>query len=377
MSEWADAVASHGVAAVALACGLQAKHDRSFAPCPACGAEERGKGDKRGMIGTRRDDRGWACHRCGVKGDPVSLLALVVTGSVSPTDWADVRERAQQLGLYSGGTPVTGAPLSVPRETFQPEPPKRVDPGEVLDLWNRCIPVRDDTRVASWLTSRALDHDRISVGALARALPANGSLPSWARCRGGSWRDQGYLLVVPMNDESGKLAGLRARRVVKADDDLPKGAAMAGAACAGLIMARKGAKGVRQFWVVEGETDFLRVSTLDQFWDKPTSPWVVGVVSGSWTQALGDGIPNRSTIVLATDPDPAGDKYASVIATTLAARERSGLVRVLRRRGLWWPDGRPIQGAGASPAHASTSAGAETSGTPGQPVLADPVEFVE
>lgn len=376
MSEWADAVASNGVGVVARALGLEARHSRSWSPCPSCGATERGKGDKRGPIGTRADDRGWQCHRCGLKGDPVGLVAVVVTGDTSPTDWADVRERAEALGLYRGD-PVTGAPLHVPRETRPPEPPKRVDPGEVAELWDRCRPVRDDPKVAAWLTSRALDHDRIAIRSLARALPVNGTLPPWARCRGGTWRELGYLLVVPMNGEDGKLAGLRARRVVAADDDLPKGAAMAGAACAGLVMAKRGAKGVKQFWIVEGETDFLRVATIDAWWDKPTAPWVIGIVSGSWTPALGAGLPNKATVVIATDPDAAGDKYAAAIAATLADRERTGLLRVMRKRGLWWPAGRPIGGPGDAPANATAGAGVATAAPAAQPVLADPGEFVE
>jgi len=50
-------------------------------------------------------------------------------------------------------------------------------------------------------------------------------------------------------------------------------------------------------------------------------------VSGSWSAAIAARIPNGSHVVIATDNDAAGDKYAEIIAASL-----SGRVYLERRR---------------------------------------------
>ena len=83
--------------------GLQPGRLQSFGPCPACSQAHRGREDRRGACGMAGDKRGWNCHRCGVKGDALDLLAWtqcrVGSASLTPPQWGDLREWCEQQGL--------------------------------------------------------------------------------------------------------------------------------------------------------------------------------------------------------------------------------------------------------------------------------------
>src|SRR5689334_6155599 len=83
-------VRSVGVLAVARAFNVDV-NGRSFA-CPACGAEKRhpSRGDHRGAVGARPDDKGWRCHQCDAHGDAVTLAAWLATGKADLTGEAGV-----------------------------------------------------------------------------------------------------------------------------------------------------------------------------------------------------------------------------------------------------------------------------------------------
>jgi hypothetical protein len=70
--------------------------------------------------------------------------------------------------------------------------------------------------------------------------------------------------------------------------------------------------------IVEGETDFLCAATEEI----PDGSFraVFGIFSGSWTAAHAVVIPDDATVIIATDPDAQGDKYAEQITRTLGGR---------------------------------------------------------
>jgi hypothetical protein len=82
-------------------------------------------------------------------------------------------------------------------------------------------------------------------------------------------------------------------------------------------------------WVAEGLPDFLTLATNWSDGDAG-APAVLGVVSGSWTETLAARVPDGCEVVIATDPDSAGEKYADRIVATFAERMRTGRLRVGR-----------------------------------------------
>jgi hypothetical protein len=75
--------------------------------------------------------------------------------------------------------------------------------------------------------------------------------------------------------------------------------------------------------VAEGETDYLRWATYRG--DATDSdPWIfVGIVGGSWTQAVADRLPAGAEVGIATDTDAAGQRYATQIKKTLGSRTKT------------------------------------------------------
>lgn len=340
--DWFDEVKGRGVAAVAEAFGLELGPNRSI-PCPACGADRRGRSDRRFPAGLRRDEQGWRCHRCNASGDAITLAAWLVTGSANPGDrWADVRRACAERGLCTrdprdGGHPVPLRPLPPPRP---PAPPKRPPAAEVAALWDACLPVTEDPEVAAWIASRGLDPGDVEDRDLARALPEGYPCPPWAGARGASWAESGHRLIVPMRAPGGAMESLHARRVRGGEG--PKGLSPAGASVGGLVMADplgirmlsrdpEGAAMVRRVGLVvaEGVPDFLTWGTR---WSdaREDAPAVVGVISGSWSEALARLVPDGAKVAIRTDPDEAGQRYEAEIAATLLGRCH---VRRRRREG--------------------------------------------
>jgi len=118
---------------------------------------------------------------------------------------------------------------------------------------------------------------------------------------------------------------------IEGDEDSPKRLPPAGHRAAGLVLADPLARLVlageaRASWpakpriiVCEGEPDFLtwasRFSDADE-----AAPAVLGVLSGAWTLDHAAKIPDGGHVLIDTDHDQAGDKYAAAVASSLEAR---------------------------------------------------------
>ena len=74
----------------------------------------------------------------------------------------------------------------------------------------------------------------------------------------------------------------------------------------------------RVAWIAEGVPDFLTGAT--RFPDEATAPAVLGVAEGFWTPELAARVPRGARVVVVSDHDPNGDRYAERIAATLAGR---------------------------------------------------------
>jgi 5S rRNA maturation endonuclease (ribonuclease M5) len=352
MTDWIAEARRIGVAEVALALGLR-EYRRTIGPCPACGVGQRGQRDPRLPAGMRGDGLGWACHRCKVTGDALDLVAWQLHGSkLKELDAERIKEVARWYAdqgwvEVKGYTPrhprkrpleARPVPLLPSPSTPPPRPPK----AQVEALWASCVPVCDDPEVAAWLESGGFDPTRIEDHDLARALPQSAKLPDWARIRGKKWT-YGWRCLLPAWGASGELESLRARwcRPKEELDGLPKNAAAAAGpgSASGLVVAeglglqllQRGAVPEwwswaedyepLKVWIVEGETDFLSLATKVWSEASDTAPAILGIWAGAWTDELSARIPlDVGQIVIATDVDEAGEKYAKRIADSLVAR---------------------------------------------------------
>ncbi len=317
-ADWFAEVRAWGVSAVATRLGLALPRPRSVAPCPSCGAEQRGAGDRRGPIGVRRDDAGWECHRCKAEGDGLTLAAWVVCGKPRPSaeGWRAVRERL--LGA---------SPLPPPRaRPAAPPPPQRPPSEEVLPFWGRCLSVMEDTHVAVQLAARSLAPELIAGRDLARALPPRGRLPRWAFGGGASWRAR-HRVIVPLFGPSGALESLHARDLA-VDARRPKGLSPGGLEVRGLVFADangrallRGASAAEATVILaEGVPDFLTWATRSH--ETGGAPAVLGILPGSWTDEVAARIPDGARVLVRTHDDAAGEGYADKIVATLVGRCR-------------------------------------------------------
>jgi len=346
-AEWVDRMRSATVLEVARELGLPIAPARGASGgalyhCPACDAERRHakSRDKRGAVGVRRDGFGWRCFQCDASGDALDLVALALEGRRLPdlhdTGKATVREWCVRwLGLEAG-TPSSPRPRPLARPAPVVEPAPTYPPAAEVDaLWAACVAVTDDAEVAAWLAEqRKIAPADVAADDLARVLPRDARVPSWASIGGRPWSTTGHRLVVPMVDAGGEMRSLLARRVPNPTaEGERKSIAPKGYGRAGLVMANKAARfllcsdlpelrGLRVV-VAEGETDWLA-------WATTNALSVLGMVSGSWSADIAARIPNGATVVIATDADAEGDKYAAKITNTLAERARAGSVRLER-----------------------------------------------
>jgi hypothetical protein len=327
------------VLAVATALGLKTAPARgasggSIYGCPACGVERRhaGRRDRRGALGVRRDGTGFRCMDCDLSGDSIDLVALVLRGKrfreLGPTARDEVR---QWCGKFAG---VELQPVNEPAPPPAPYPAE----AEVRCVWESCVPTDTDRAVSEYLTGRKVWPTLVTCFDLARALPEDSAMPAWASRwdmdlgRAASWIESGHRLIVPLFDERGLMRSVLARNIDGTAQS--KSLAPSGFGRAGLLMADAFgrwllATGQRPEWwhagrelrlvVAEGETDYLAWAT--QWSDAAEfAPATLAVVSGSWCANVAARVPDGTTVVIATDNDKAGDRYASAIVDTFAGR---------------------------------------------------------
>jgi hypothetical protein len=228
-----------------------------------------------------------------------------------------------------------------PASSVAPPPPAEPvnypPEAEVRTFYDRCVAVDCDPGVSAYLKGRNLKPGLVADFELARALPADmAELPWWASKRDEvterrvPWTASGHRLIVPLYDERGLMRSVLARAIVPT---AIKSYAPAGFTRSRLVMACPFgrwllATGVLPEWwrneqqalrivIAEGEVDFLTCAT--QWSDAAEhAPATLGIVSGSWCDAIAARVPPEVTVVIATDHDDAGEKYAAAIARSLA-----------------------------------------------------------
>lgn len=283
----------------------------------------------------------WFCHsKCGRGGGP---LAFRNDGETPTGDTFKrvVEELAEELGVlrrHDEVSQIIRKPMSLDQArakraaSYHPEE-------QIRAFWQSCIPVTDDDEVCRELSWWSVSSHDVADRDVARALPRDARVPWWATRTGTSWTE-GYRIIVPAFDAHGVMRSFNARPV---HPNLPKGAAPAGCSRSGLVMADALARellrqGTRPEWlgnelleliVTEGEKDFL-VACTEWSGDDDCSPAVMGITGGSWTQNIADRVPDGTRVLIATDLDDVGNKYAREIYATFVQRDRVGTIEVIR-----------------------------------------------
>lgn len=264
------------------------------------------------------------CFGCGQGGDVLHLVAAA-RGLDTDRDFKRVLHEAAELA----GAPLDDSGPRRPARVSAAPPSCRPPAAEVAELWASCRAVYDDLDLRRALLDRAIDPGHVTDRDLARALPSSGRLPTWARLGRRSWTDLGNRLILPMHDADGQIVTLHARRIGGPSQETPKGLSPAGFSIAGTVFAdplgRLLLRGERVPWwthpsviISEGGPDFLSVST--HYGDDEQAPAVLGVISGSFSAAIGACIPSGAVVTIRTHHDAAGDHYAEQIIGVLGGR---------------------------------------------------------
>ena len=276
------------------------------------------------------------CFACDATGDALALVAVARGLDVRRDFRAVLAEAPELAGVHlEEHNQGEAGERREPRPVPPPPPPRPYPPAhELAKLLAACGPCSRDLEVSAWLTGRGLDASAVDRYGLALALPRDARAPSWARFKGDRreaaepWASTGHRLVVPMVDHAGEVRSVRARAVVASDD--PKTLPPAGFRASGLVAACPLARFVfqagawpggvdRRIVVAEGEPDFLSWATRGE---GARTFATVGITSGSWSPDLADRVPDGSDVLVRTDDDDAGDRYAEEVARSLASRCR-------------------------------------------------------
>ena len=305
--------------------------------CPSCGALTRHpkRKDKRGAINIFEDGRLWSCKEdCGAGGDVINLVSYSLTSKpfrdVDTNGKEQVKEWfVEHWPFIADRTPTR----STPRE---PTPPRYPPAQELKALWGSSSAVIEDKEARAWLWQRlvptqgdmeardALHNQVLEVIAsqdLARAIHLNADRPSWLQ-------HTTNRLMFPLCNGMGQFRSCKVRPL---PGPKGKGFSPRGFDATGLVFANITAREMLETgrvpnrWpknepfrliVCEGEVDWMTWCVHDELVAgdarETPAPAIIGIFSGSWTDALAGRIPNKTLVIIRNDRDEkgTGEKYA-------------------------------------------------------------------
>lgn len=313
---------------VAKALGLKVHEDAGSYVLVLCPVHAERSGSC--SIHKREGGLGVKCWGCKWTGDVLTLVAAVEGTTTFPETLARAAELA---GMQDAADAIRGGKPAPERKTrpvmAEPEPERDYPlPVEVSRFWATCRPVTEDTQVSELLESRGISPDRVASQDVARALHADthpSDVPAWARFRGRAatsqpWTRTGHRLILPTYDADGGARSVRAW-LTTGESGKPKRVPPAGHRASGLVVANR--QGVEMLCgdgrpsrvvIVEGEPDFLARSVLSP------GDAVLGVMSGSWSEAFAARIPYGSEVIIRTHLDDAGERYAGEVFDSVCQR---------------------------------------------------------
>lgn len=269
--------------------------------------------------------------------------ALDEAGSAAGLDRSEIRATVRsgfKAGRANPREGVDGDAGPIRMEVRAPPPPRYPPTEEIRHLWDfslRLEQLDSQDPIRAYLRERALEVQILHAMDLVRVLPDDA--PEFA------WRPRPpnlYPMVIPVWDATGSLRSLRFRAVGDpgAHPDgrqRPKACPPWGFEQRGLVMADGMAHALlsgaqrhgEASWdgrvvVCEGEPDWwswaANENRLLQARTTGKTYAVFGIVAGSWSTEIANRIPDQSTVIVRTDQNPAGDRYAQSIYDTLSKR---------------------------------------------------------
>jgi len=263
------------------------------------------------------------CFSCEFTADALGLIEIALNVPFVEA----INEACDMVGRPRPGEPEARSWTPPPVDTRAPRPePQYPWSSDLARFWGSLAPVAGHALADTMLRRRAIDPEAVDRFGLARTITGRTTLPDFAKYRGSadhpmSWGETGHLLIVPAYDHTGTMRSVRAWRVLESDaGDMPKRLPPAGCKASGLVLANcdaqswmRGELGPCVVVVAEGEPDYLTHATR---FDGP----VIGILSGSWTPEFAAAVPIGSTLLLRTDRDEAGSRYAKQIVDTVGDR---------------------------------------------------------
>lgn len=339
---WLDDVRGTPVSEVAERLGYKMRRHASSSSCecPACGAERRHtrSADRRGAVGVpHANPWAWRCFQCEAGVDAVDFASWHLGDSRFAGLCAE--RKAEVQSFFGHGTEFRAtaprrppAPTSAPVSNYPAE-------AEVASMWASCLQLDLDPVVMAYLAYRGISPvAKLVEHNCARALPDGAECPEWAHFGAHAWSRTGHRLIVPLYDSIGRMRSLIARSVEK--DPLRKSLGARGKQRGGLLMAGTFGRAMLQYgpsqrWhrddrmrvsVYEGEIDLLRAVANGEDADLKRGPRAasfraaLGIFSGSFTPGVAARLPSGARVIIATDADDQGDKYARDIRALIGER---------------------------------------------------------
>jgi len=260
------------------------------------------------------------CFGCGATGDALSLIASA-RGLDLCRDFVRVLEEAVKIAGPVGDKP---AP---PRRAPAPARPHQA---ELLSLWNAAgpfavidaAPPPSSLAIMRFTSARRWWPPHLDRLGMVRVLPRTFAWPSWWPS---TWASI-YRVAVLAYEPDGYAASLHARAVTDVEPDQrqrwPRGCSAKGLVLAdarGVAVLRGAAPAdTGGIAICEGLTDTV---TMALAFAEAGKPWaVLGVMSTTGTDALARVRWPDAPVVIATDPDASGDRYAQQIRAALPRR---------------------------------------------------------
>jgi hypothetical protein len=284
-----------------------------FVPCPWHAERSPSCSITIGPDGTLRV----RCFGCGHSGDALSLIAAV-RGLDLRRDFLRVLREGEAI---VGNVDVRAPPYRAAA------PPGRPPEAELLALWNAAGPfaVTDvdpppsNLAVARFVASRRWWPPNLDQLGIARVLPRVFDWPSWWPS---TWAST-YRVAALAYEPDGRAASLHARAVQPVEVDQrqrwPRGCLAKGLLLADALgvaaLCGSAPPSLGGIAITEGLTDTIAMALA---FAEAAKPWaVLGVTSTTGTDALKRVRWPSVPVVVATDPDAAGDRYAREVRSAL------------------------------------------------------------
>ena len=313
---WIASVKSeHSINRVSLALGMKSKNGKEYGPC-FCGATQRGTTDKRLPIGVTRGAKGenWRCYRCGAHGDVIDLVSFSIHGVRN----SEVNDR-RQIREFFDVTNFATDDVEIPNKV---EFPPKQDIEKLSKVLGKTIIANfKHKEIYEYLQSRFIDPLKVTEASIypddfpyaeLTRVPAKngGKMEFWPSI----WANK-HPIAIPLYDPMGRIVSFQGRAILpntKVKSRCPAHYSNMGLFFANSHMLNHLNREVeyKEFWIVEGEMDFL---TLSSEYDVP----VIGIRNGSIESFAYMTFPDNARIIIATDNNKVGEKYAERIATYL------------------------------------------------------------